>query len=230
MCNKNDKFANLDMYNPAPRCPVCLMLDVSGSMQTDDAIGKLNAAVREFIRSMQSDECARLSVELEIIVFSDSARVVLPFTPVAKIDEMPPEFSASGMTALGEALKIAEHDLTERQNLYRANGLVQYRPWCVLMADGGFNQGDWRTPAHRLREMAERGKYWYFGIEIGDACDHQQFVEVLPAHPGPVKLRDVGKFSSFFKWLSDSLKIVSASALADQDQIKFASPLDWANI
>lgn len=226
-----DAFAGLDIYNPAPRCPVSLVLDCSGSMNSGNAIGLLNEAVRRFIEDLKSDECARLSVELEIILFADSAEVAMPFTPVSAIGEMPPDFIAAGMTALGKGLELAERDLRARRELYRAHAVTSFRPWIVVMADGGFNQGDWRTPAKRLREQAEKGKYWYFGIEIGDNCDHGQFREILPAEgPGPVKLRDVTKFSVFFKWLSDSLKVVSASQVSQQDGIRLPSPLAWAQI
>ena len=79
--NNASTLDNLDVMNPAPRCPVTLLLDVSSSM-AGQPIEELNDAVAQFIRETQGDEAASMSVELEIITFADSAAVALPFTPL----------------------------------------------------------------------------------------------------------------------------------------------------
>lgn len=52
--NSNYSNDNLDVMNPAPRCPVVLLLDASGSM-SGQPINELNAAVRQFIRETKAD-------------------------------------------------------------------------------------------------------------------------------------------------------------------------------
>ena len=75
----SSRFNDFDTSNPAPRCPVVLLLDVSGSM--DGApISELNAGLRQFIHETAHDEVASMSVELEVITFSDGADAVIPRT------------------------------------------------------------------------------------------------------------------------------------------------------
>ena len=56
----------LDVSNPAPRCPVILLLDTSGSM-AGAPISELNQGVRQFLDETRNDEAAGMSVELEVI-------------------------------------------------------------------------------------------------------------------------------------------------------------------
>lgn len=217
---------NLDVMNPAPRCPVTLLLDVSGSM-SGQPISELNAALHQFIQETQADEAASMSVELEIITFGNTADVVQPFTPMAQVVP-PPDFNANGMTSMGAALRLAERDLKARRDLYSAQGISSYRPWIVLMTDGGPND-NWKTIAGRLRAEAEQGKFMYIGVEIGHCVDHDTMCDILPTEPGPVKLQGL-RFKQFFRWLTDSLKSVSASAVSAQDGIAFPSVASWADL
>jgi len=184
--------------------------------------------VRQFIAETQADEAASMSVDLEIITFGSSADVLLPFTPMGAVTTPPPPFAADGMTSMGAALRIAEHDLAERRALYKRNGLSSYRPFVVLMTDGGPND-DWQGPAKLLREKAERGRFMYIGLEIGDSADHRTMCQIVPAEPGPVKLKGL-RFKQFFRWLTDSLKSVSASTVAEQDNVAYGSIGSWADL
>ena len=167
------------------------------------------------------------SLELEIITFGDTASVVQPFTPMASV--VPPlDFVANGMTSMGSALRLAERDLKARRELYRAQGISSYRPWIVLMTDGGPND-NWQSVASHLRAEAERGKFMYIGVEIGGYADHATMCSILPVEPGPVKLQGL-RFKQFFRWLTDSLKSVSASAVSAQDGIAFPSVASWADL
>lgn len=218
---------NLDVMNPAPRCPVVLLLDASGSM-SGKPIAELNAAVRQFIRETKSDEAASMSVDLEVIAYANEAKRILPFTPIANVSTLPGDIDASGMTSMGKAIAMAESDLRERRKLYGAKGISSYRPWVVLMTDGGPNDS-WEAPADRFRRQAEQGKFQYIGIEIGADADHATMCRIVPAEPGPVKLQGL-RFKQFFRWLTDSLKSVSASAVSDQDAVQYGDVSSWADL
>ena len=222
--NYND---NLDVMNPAPRCPVVLLLDASSSM-SGQPISELNAAVKQFIRETQADEAASMSVDLEVIAYADSAVRVLPFTQIADVSSMPGDIDAAGMTSMGKAIEMAEADLRKRRELYRAKGVSSYRPWVVLMTDGAPND-NWQTPADRFRRAAEHGKFQYIGIEIGDGADHATMCRIVPSEPGPVKLQGL-RFKQFFRWLTDSLRSVSASAVSDQDAVQYGDVSSWADL
>src|SRR5512138_3628532 len=54
--------------NPEPRCPVVLLLDVSGSM-AGRPIDELNQGLQEFARVLKDDRLASLRVEVAVITF-----------------------------------------------------------------------------------------------------------------------------------------------------------------
>ena len=225
----NDNYLNtsLDTMNPAPRCPVVLLLDTSGSMY-GQPIQELNSALCQFIQETSEDEAASMSVELEVITFDDVANIVLPFTPISAIQRNSVQLTTAGMTSMGAALNLAKTELENRRRMYRNAGISSYRPWVILMTDGGPND-DWTVPASKMRELGEKGKITYIGIEIGPAASHQMMCQILPAQPGPVKLQGL-KFKQFFRWLTDSLKSVSASTVSDQDNVKLGSIRSWADL
>ena len=216
----------LDVSNPAPRCPVVLLLDTSGSM-SGAPINELNQGVRQFLEETRNDEAAGMSVELEVITFDDRATRAIPFTPIARV-KAPSPFGAGGMTSMGAALRMATADLKARRDLYRRTGVSSYRPWVVLMTDGGPND-EWWNAAREMRTMGERGRIQYIGIEIGGQADHQTMCQILPANPGPVRLQGL-RFREFFRWLTDSLRSVSRSTPEQENQVMFGDVRSWADL
>ena len=227
MNNRRYDNLSLDTNNPAPRCPVVLLLDTSGSMW-GNAINELNAGLKQFIQETANDEAASMSVELEVITFDSEANVVIPFTPISDVERDPSPLIANGMTAMGAGLALAYKDLQERRKLYRDNGISSYKPWVILMTDGGPND-EWQESARKMRELGEKGKIQYIGLEIGDSVDHSTMLSILPANPGPVKLKGL-RFKQFFKWLTDSLSSVSASTVSEEDNICFGDVNSWADL
>lgn len=223
--NYND--TTLDTMNPAPRCPVTLLLDTSGSM-SGQPIQELNAALCQFIQETSEDEAASMSVELEVITFDDTADIILPFTPISNVKRNTASLTTGGMTSMGAALNLAKSELEARRREYRNAGISSYKPWVILMTDGGPND-NWVTAADQMRKLGEAGKITYIGIEIGNAADHGTMCQILPAQPGPVKLQGL-RFKQFFRWLTDSLKSISSSAVSDQDNVKLGSIRSWADL
>ena len=217
----------LDVTNPAPRCPVMLLLDTSGSMD-DGPIEELREGLRQFLRETSDDETASMSVELEIITFGGGVDIAAPFAPVNVINDNPPHLEAAGNTPLGEALTLASQELKERRRLYKSKGISSYKPWVILMSDGGPND-DWEEPAKAMRSLGEQRKLQYIGIGIGEEADFDTLRGILPEHPGPVKLKGLC-FREFFSWLTDSLKSVSASSVAEQDKIQLGNVNSWADL
>ena len=226
MMNKrrNNKFENFDVTNSAPRCPVTLLVDTSGSM-AGQPINELNAAIRQFVDDLKQDEAASCSVELEIIRFDSSAQIVTPYTAIQDLNNVPTLY-ADGYTSMGAGLSLAANELQARRKLYKQNGCAAYKPWVVLMTDGGPND-DWQQAAATMRELGEQQKIWYMGIEIGPDVDHGTMCQIMPLNSPPLKL-DGLRFRDFFKWLSDSLKSVSSSAVSEENNVQFAYP-GWAD-
>ncbi len=218
---------SLDEMNSAPRCPVILLLDTSSSM--DGApINELNQGLKQFLNETAEDEAASLSVELEVITFDSVANVAMPFTPICDVDRNPAPLYANGSTCMGAALDIAVKDLKARRRLYHNTGISSYRPWVILMTDGGPNDY-WQGPAEEMRKLGEKDKIQYIGIEIGSSADHATMCQILPAKPGPVKLQGL-RFKQFFRWLTDSLRSVSSSAVSEEDNVQYGGIGSWADL
>ena len=217
----------LDVTNPAPRCPVILLLDTSGSM-SGQPLMELQSGLDQFLKETSDDETASMSVELEVITFGGEAQIASAFAPVCDIADMPPTLDANGSTPLGEALKLADSELKTRRRLYKQKGIASYKPWIVLMTDGCPND-DYASAAASMKRMGDEGKLQYIGIGIGEDADFDTLREILPERPGPVKLRGLC-FKEFFKWLTDSLKSVSASSVAEQDNVRLGNVNSWADL
>ena len=221
-CNK---FENFDVTNSAPRCPVTLLVDTSGSMY-GQPIRELNAAIQQFVQDLKQDEVASASVELEIIRFDSSADIVTPYTAIQDLNHVP-TLTANGYTSMGAGLNLATQELNARRRLYKSTGCSAYKPWVVLMTDGGPND-NWQQAASEMRRLGENQKIWYLGIEVGDCVDHNTMCQIMPLNSPPVKL-DGLRFRDFFKWLSDSLKSVSSSAVSEENNVQFGA-FDWADL
>ena len=217
----------LDVTNPAPRCPVVLLLDTSGSM--DGApLAELREGLRQFLRETSDDETASMSVELEVITFGGNVNIVAPFAPVSEINDAAPTLAANGTTPMGEAIRLADQELKARRRLYKNKGISSYKPWVILMTDGCPND-DWEGAAKSMKDLGEQRKLQYIGIGIGEGADFDTLRQILPQHPGPVKLKGLC-FKEFFSWLTDSLKSVSASSVAEQDNIRLGNVDSWADL
>lgn len=195
--------------NPAPRCPVALLLDTSGSMD-GPPIQELNQGLQQFFEEVHSDEVARFSVETTLITFgAGGVRQALPFTGMVEHISAP-RLRAGGMTPLGGAINLGLHEIQERRAFYKRSGISSYKPWMIVMTDGMPND-DWAGPAARARDLSDQGKMVMLGVGIGDGVDMNLFSQIMPANRPPKHLRGL-RFREFFQWLSDSLRSVSQSS------------------
>lgn len=138
--------------NPTARIPVCLCLDVSGSM-IGEPINELNKGVNMFYDSIRDDEVASFSAEISIVTFGKSgAECVADFASLA-ISPNPPILTANGFTPMGEAVNMALDNLKNRKQEYKDAGVDYYQPWLVLMTDGCPNGNFFRASASNSADI-----------------------------------------------------------------------------
>ena len=127
--------SNMELLtNPTPRVPICLCLDVSGSMH-GETINELNKGVSLFFDAIRRDEIALYSAEIAIVTFGYTVECVRDFAGLT-VDATIPVLEAEGTTPMGEAVNLALQKLTERKQAYKNTGVDYYQPWLVLMSDG----------------------------------------------------------------------------------------------
>ncbi len=209
--------------NPEPRCPCVLVLDVSASM-AGTRLQELQRGLQQFRDELSGDPLARKRVELAIITFGGSCRLACDFTAVEHFE--PPRLQADGLTPMGAAVQMALDLVRTRKQVYRDNGVAYYRPWIFLLTDGEPND-DWHAACVAIRETEASRQAAFFAVGVGEAnFDVLRQVSIRQ----PLQLRGL-MFREMFQWLSNSLKSVSHSGVADEIPLQNpAGPEGWARI
>jgi len=179
------------------------VLDISHSMR-GEAIKQLNAGLNRFKEEVCQDKQTRDILDVAIIEFNDEYRVVQQFVPVEFMEYV--QLKASGPTKftgpIREALKLVD----ERSRFYRRSGSEPYKPWILLVTDGG-PLDDITEVAKELAEMQEGGKVRFIalGVEGYNANALQMLTDVVFQMKGT-------DFTSFFDWVGKSMRSVSTTA------------------
>ncbi len=212
-----DEFAR----NPESRCPVVLLLDVSGSMD-GEPLDQLNEGLRTFQRELQSDSLAAKRVEVAVITFGP-VQVLTDFQTVDRF--VAPDLVAQGDTPMGTAVSRAMQLLEDRKATYRDKGVAFYRPWIFLITDG-VPTDDWEPVAAAARAANDERKFAFFavGTEGADFRVLNRFTS-----RDALRLRGLD-FRRLFVWLSSSLKSVSHSQITDEIRLSdpTSGPQGWA--
>lgn len=215
------------LNNPTTRLPVCLCLDVSGSM--DGApINELNQAVRLFYDEIRNDEIAVDSAEICIITFGSKVECLADFATLA-VQPYAPQLYANGLTLMGEAVNMALDFLDQRKSEYKAKGVDYYQPWLVLMTDGApnGNASELDRAMGRTQQLVNQNKLTVFPLAIGAGADMNVLQQFSPNHP-TLKLNGL-RFKEFFKWLSKSVSKVSQSSPGEVIDIFKNIPIEGWN-
>jgi len=191
--------------NPTPRVPICLVLDVSGSM-SGQPIDELQEGVRMFFDAIREDDVAQYAAEIAIVTFGGVARKALDFFAINR-QEVPTMY-AEGSTPMLEALDLALDLLEARKTEYRNAGVDYYQPWMVLMTDG-MPDSSIDSAANRISELVRSKKLTVFPIAIGEGANTVELARLSPNRP-PLRLKGLN-FREFFLWLSRSVSRVSQS-------------------
>ena len=214
--------------NPSARVPVCLCLDVSGSMN-GEPIAELNNGVSLFFDAIREDEVAMYSAEIGIVTFGDGVQNVMDFCSLER-KPLVPHLNANGLTPMGEAVNLALDKLEERKQMYKKVGVDYYQPWLVLMTDGAPN-GDPKELERaiiRTVELVNAKKLTVFPIGIGSYADMSVLARFSP-NRAPLRLQGL-KFNEFFSWLSKSVSKTSQSIPGEKVELDVEGIKGWGTL
>lgn len=215
--------------NPTARVPVCLCLDVSGSME-GMPINELNQGVKLFYDAIKDDEVALYSAEVSIVTFGgNNANCIVDFASL-ELQPDPPHLTAGGMTPMGEAVNMALDLLEQRKEEYKDKGVDYYQPWLVLMTDGepNGNAGELRRAMDRTCNLVNSKKLTVFPIGIGNAADMDTLKRFSP-NRSPLRLQGL-KFKEFFEWLSKSVSKTSQSTPGENVKLDVEGIKGWGEL
>lgn len=215
--------------NPTARVPVCLCLDVSGSM-FGEPISELNRGVQLFYNAIKDDEVAMYSAEICIVTFGGNDAICLEDFASLELQPDPPVLKANGMTPMGEAVNMALNLLEQRKNEYKDKGVDYYQPWLVLMTDGepNGNSGELSRAIQRTVDLVNSRKLTIFPIGIGPDADMSTLAKFSP-NRAPLKLQGL-KFREFFSWLSKSVSKTSQSTPGESVKLDMDGIKGWGEL
>jgi uncharacterized protein YegL len=208
--------------NPEPRCPCILLLDVSGSM-VGAPINALNDGLRIFRDELNKDGLAKKRVDIAIVTFDSTVKVVQDFVTVDRFE--PPTLEVGGATYMGAGIDKALDILQARKASYNANAISYYRPWIFMITDGEPSDNEVvDRAAQRIRHEESEKKVAFFGVGV-EGVNMTRLSQIVKRDP--VKLKGLN-FREMFLWLSASIGQVSHSKL--DEQVPLQSPAGWGSV
>lgn len=210
--------------NPTARVPICLVLDVSGSM-SGAPINELNEGVRLFFDAIKSDDVAQYAAEICVVTFGSSVTKVLDFMSIER--QTVPALSADGATPMGAGVSLGLDLLEARKEDYKRAGVDYYQPWLVVMTDGEPTD-DISMAAARIKSLVVGKKLSVFPIGIGSSANMIKLGNLSPTRP-PLRLQGLN-FKEFFTWLSRSVSRVSQSTPGESVELDTAGIQAWGKV
>ncbi|MDH0733204.1 VWA domain-containing protein [Pseudomonas sichuanensis] len=210
--------------NPTARVPICLVLDVSGSM-AGDPIRELQAGVQMFYDAIRADEVAQYAAEISIVTFGSEAKRTVDFMSIERQDV--PALVADGTTAMGQGVNLALDLLEVRKGDYQRAGVDYFQPWMVIMTDGEPTD-DISLASERIRALCQNKKLTVFPIAIGAAANLEKLGMLSPGRP-PLRLKGLN-FKEFFLWLSRSVSRASQSTPGETVTLDKAGIDAWGQL
>jgi len=206
-----ETFGPPKVANPGePHLACVLLLDTSGSM-AGPPIDSLNQALRDFQSKVSLDEMAQKRVDIAIVEFNSTARLVQPFTPVSEMT--PVTLQPTGSTAMGEGINMAIDIVKERNRFYATLGTPCFKPWIFMMTDGAPTD-DIESARLRIQEEESKGKHGklkFFALGVPGYEKDTLFKLTNRV----MELRNTD-FSGIFNWMSESMVTISVSRVGEE--------------
>ncbi len=191
------------------RLPVYLVLDTSGSM-SGEPIQAVKNGVQMLVSSLRQDPQALETAFLSVITFDSSAHELVPLTDLPSFQA--PNISATGVTAMGEALSLvaecAKRDVVKASATQKAD----WRPMVFLMSDG--------VPTDDFEKGLARFKLEKWGAVVACAvndADVSILQRIAPESVVQLDTSDSASMSAFFKWVTASIGLSSKSVQSGKE-------------
>jgi len=186
-----------------------LLLDTSGSM-SGTPIDSLNRALQDFKDKVSMDDMAQKRVDIAIVEFNSSARLVQDFTPISEMQ--PVTLVATGSTAMGAGVNMAIDLVKDRNRFYNSLGTPVYKPWIFMITDGAPTDSI-DEAARRIQEEESKGtsgklKFFALGVSGYDKATLFKLTKRV------MELSDTD-FAGIFDWMSESMVAISVSRVGE---------------
>jgi len=160
--------------------------------------------LKQLVSDLKGDPQALETVWLSVITFDSSARQAVKLTEIGSFQE--PQISASGTTAMGEALKKLMNCMDKEVRKTTAEQKGDWKPLIFLMTDGNPTDS-WQGPADELKRSKTAN---IIACAAGSSADDQKLKSITET---VVRLSDTsaGTLGAFLAWVTASIKTTSSS-------------------
>lgn len=182
------------------RLPVFILADRSGSM-AGEKIVQVNSGLQLLKSDLETEPRAVQTVWISVISFGDGgARVDVALTELMGF--IPPSFTASGGTPMGEALRLLNQEI---DNNVRMGS--DYKPLVFLFTDGEPTD-EWRSAAAAVKQRSQMKTANIIAIGCGSDVNLNTLKEISETvlHMSNVSS---GQLQNLMAWISQSVKKVS---------------------
>ena len=190
---------------------VVIAVDTSGSV-AGEAIRNINANLNNFRSVVCEDPVAAKSVDVCVLVFDDTVRVIQDWCPIKDMGNY--ELTCGGCTDLNGAVLTGIQKIRERSLVYAQQGIVERKPYLILMTDG------YDTVTGNVNEAAELAnrrieekklKLFFLGFGAYDRATAAQLNRANGRWCFEVTNGDYN-FNDFFDFAANSVKAASVAA------------------
>ncbi len=183
------------------RLPVYLLLDTSGSM-SGEPIEAVKNGVQIMISSLRQNPQAIETAFLSVITFDSTAQQIIPLTDLASFQMV--DIKATGVTALGEALKLVAHKIDTEVQKTTTEQKGDWKPLVFIMTDG-IPTDDWQSG---LNEFKKSKVAFTVACAAGSGAD-SSILKQITDNVVSLDTADSASIGKFFQWVTASIGVSS---------------------
>lgn len=183
------------------RLPVYILLDTSGSM-SGEPIEAVKNGVQIMISSLRQNPQAIETAFLSVITFDSTAQQIIPLTDLASFQMV--DIKATGVTALGEALKLVAHKIDTEVQKTTTEQKGDWKPLVFIMTDG-IPTDDWQSG---LNEFKKSKVAFTVACAAGSGAD-SNILKQITDNVVSLDTADSASIGKFFQWVTASIGVSS---------------------